>query len=880
MIAVLAAFSSSQTQYTCQYGNPPSCGGSCPPGQFCMYKMHLSHLGGYCTCVDAPTTTVHSCSSIDPQQASCSLGYCANNLLCLEQYGKCVCRMPTTTTKKTTTTTKPAGITTTTLKPTVSTTTTLKPYIVTSTIKTTTSTTFLSVADILQTYTSTTIVQSPTVIAYAKTPEVPKKDMDPVAFSMDIEDMDGIRLIRLKLNGKTVKTCYPRGAKTSACLHEGGPFGGRQALMIEVIDDLGNLAFLDGTLDVSETGGTGPGCAPDCQCMSADMATIVFGGNFEQCSMVSCGSQESGGTGTVVDVGSGSAPIPLYCYRPGPTCPGGCSCLTPMQAQATVGGLGYRPCECSVTGCGTGRACYELGCRPVNGQLFNLREEHAPYSLVHAIHTTSGAERIMPAAGMDNESVDPPRLMYSGCLSTGVWELTPIYEQPRTCDSCPIMGEWIPPSMSVDATDLCGPPLERDFTYSLMDTIPPTVNITTVPETLAYYNEANITVFAADMSGIHRIVIYESGIAADCEDVEEIEVARCCASGTGSATCVYSNQTYKNFTTVEYKAVACDMAGNVGQASISKKVIVNETDLKIGSLCSCREGPGWGMRFQRYDQIAAGDLIVGGYDEIAHASASDSRVYIRHANGSMHANISSIFTDQDRLAVADITGDGEAELLIANSEDGRVYAMDSLGAALGDFSLSFEAGDGFAAADVLGDGRAEMMIASHDDETIYLHGPDGAYLDSQVLSGMDGIRYAADTGWHDGLAAADVFGDEKAEVIVALNSDDRVWVFDAMLEPRAFVDLERFTAHDSFGAADMVGDEKAEFIVAIDDDGAVYVYDLSGLLKVNYFPYTKFDGLTAGQLLPSENEEFAVAIDEDRTLYIEHGEDALVGVGT
>jgi hypothetical protein len=902
-LVLLSVTSSSQTQYTCYSSNPPSCTGSCPPGHICISKTYLSHPGLYCDCVSttSTTTTIPYCN-LNPKSQKCE-GYCPNKGYCVSYYGKCTCMASTsTTTIKTTTTLKKTTTTlkgtTTTVKRTTTTigktTTTLKTTTTTRRTSTTTqapSITLPTAGDLLTLTTTTLRPDNPTSIDYTKTPAVPFRNRDKVDFNMNIMDLDGIRTIRLIVNGKTVKTCSPGGENVFMCMHKGGPFGSMAMLSIEVVDMLGNTEILDGSLDIQDTPEEEGGCDPGCSCMTAAQANAMWPGNFEQCSPTPCGSipsgggEPGGGGGTVVDDGGGSPgptlpPTPMYCYREGPTCPGGCMCLTGAQAAAGgPGGVSYRPCGCSLTSCGAGRQCYETGCRKVKGDLRPFRDEHVPYVQVIARHTTTGAEVPIPS-GPANASPEDPRIVYQGCLGEGDWELTPVYSDLRLCEGCPLSGSWIPPSVTVSITDLCAPDLEEDFMYDRIDYTPPVVNITTDPATLYYFTKANVTLTAADASGIRMMKLYESGTDVECNPVPERFVSDCCFDGDAVESCIYGNTSYVNYSTVVYRVEACDGAGNINSSAISKKVLVNESRHKIGTLCSCREGSSFFVRFKNWDDIAVGDVIPGGLDEIVVAREDEGRIYVYHVNGTIARNFSSVYTKYDRLAVGDVSGDSMEEILVANNEDGGVYIYSESGSLLSSFTVNFARDDGIAVGDIQGGEKDEILVASAGDDRVYVYDGGGALVgDNTLTSAFSGVRYLGDNDRHDGFQTADVLGDEKEEIILILSSDDELTVYNSYMSGLIMLNLERYTGYDGLTVGDVVGDDKEEFLVGVDEDGAVYVYDLTGLLKVNYFPFTKYDGLAAGELFEGGMDEYVVAIDEDDLVYIEYGGDAPVGAG-
>ncbi|MFH1404412.1 MAG: hypothetical protein ABIH11_09105 [Candidatus Altiarchaeota archaeon] len=882
LLMILSVSASSQQQYTCSYSNPPTCSGTCPSGQACSYKLYLTHPGGYCACVatTSTTTTLMPCT-LNPKSNTCE-GYCPNNLLCIDYYGKCTCQAPTTTLKPSQTTTSLKQSPTTTLP--LQTTSTIKATTTTqkqTTTIQTTSTTMFTAGDVITRLTLTTLVSdNPTTIEYSNFPQIPFKNRDRVGHSMNVVDLDGIRLVKLKLGGKTVKTCYPTNAQTYSCTYDGNPLSARTMLVVEVTDSMGNVETLDGSIDVQDTSGDTPGCSGDCTCLTSDQASMMFGPSRQQCSTATCGTMEPGGGGTVVDGGTGGSPIPMYCYRPGPTCPGGCSCLTPAQAAlGAPGGLSYRPCGCAPTPCGTGTTCYEIGCRKVKGDVRPFRDEHVPYVMILATHTSSGREVPIPA-GPANATPEDPHIVYQGCLGEGDWQLTPIYTDMRLCDGCPLQGSWIPPSVTLNIHDLCAGDITQDFMYDRVDFTTPVINITTDPATIFYFTEADVTYTASDASGIRTMTLFESGYDTECNYVDERRVADCCLSGGAVESCVYTNSSFMNYSTVVYRVSACDMAGNVNSTSINKKVLVNESHYKIGTLCSCREGVSFHALLKHWDDVAVGNVHPSGLDEIIHAKKDDGRMIVHDLGGTVLANFTTLFTQYDHLLVGDVSGDDMDEIIIANNEDGNAYIYDGSGGFIANYNIDFNTHDGFAVGDVMGGGKEELLVASIDDGLVHIYDASGALLrDVTLPSGFNGVRYLGDNDRHDGFTVADVIGDGHKEIIFIESSNDRLTVYDTLMHEKMMVNLDRYTPYDGLTVADVVGDEKQEFLVGVDDDGAVFVYDLTGLLKVMYFPFTKYDGLAAGRLLGGEYDDYIVAIDEDDTIYIEYGGDAPVGGG-
>ena len=769
---------------------------------------------------------------------------------------------PTTSTLKTTTTLKYVK-TTTTLKVT---TTTQKPFFITTS-------TFPRAVD----FTSTTLgkVQHKSLISFSNIPRNPFKDRDIVTFSLEASDADGISMMQLFVGGKLVKTCYPNKAVVASCVGGGGPYSVKETVEVHVTDAQGFVEVLVGSLDVQTT--DGDICSGDCVCMTTAQAQAVFGSNYAQCSPVLCGTESTGGGGTVFDGGSTSTP--KYCYHmgsPPATCPSGCSCLSPMEASASIGGLSYRPCGCSVQNCASGKTCYELGCRPISGQLTYFKPEQAPDVFVLAVHQISGDERIMPSGiPLNISDVDIP-LSYAGCLSDGPWDITPMYVGTRDCENCPQVGEWLPPASFADASDQCGPQMERNFHYNRPEYTPPIVSMQVEPQRLNYLSNPFVEVNASDSSGIHKIDIYQGGIDSSCESVESTLVKTCCFSGEYDVTCLLENITVGNLSQVTYTAKVCDMAGNINTSQITLDVAVNETNLKIGSVCSCREGKSIPLAFSQFDDIEIGVFTPSHQPALAFSSADDGRILIiQVSDGMVIYNYTTIYSQYDRLITCDTNSNGLDEIVIANVEDGQVYVYEADGTYLTKFDIGFEMGDAFDCGGIYDENISSIVKVSHSDESVEVYDFTGALSATYTLNeDFTGEMYFGDMDYHDGFAIADFFGDSKEEIAIAYNSENHVLIYDNTFTPKIRVPLERYTPFDSFKAADVLSDEKSEILLGVDDDGAVYVYDLSGLLKINYFPYTKYDGLTAGNLFGDGKDGFAVAIDEDQKVYFEYGQDA------
>jgi len=155
----------------------------------------------------------------------------------------------------------------------------------------------------------------------------------------------------------------------------------------------------------------------------------------------------------------------------------------------------------------------------------------------------------------------------------------------------------------------------------------------------------------------------------------------------------------------------------------------------------------------------------------------------------------------------------------------------------------------------------------------------------------------------DSLAAGDVLGDDRDEVVVA--QDDyggRLYVYvwdreENTLKPVSFEGGEaytkiRYTHYDRLAIGDVLGDEKDEILIAIDDDQAIYVYGISGSpgayelsllevidLKALDIRFTHFDQILVGNFFDDdEKDELAISRDDDEVLFVLDNIDGNVAV--
>jgi len=172
------------------------------------------------------------------------------------------------------------------------------------------------------------------------------------------------------------------------------------------------------------------------------------------------------------------------------------------------------------------------------------------------------------------------------------------------------------------------------------------------------------------------------------------------------------------------------------------------------------------------------------------------------------------------------------------------------------------------------------------------------------------------TPW-DSIATGDVLGDGRDEVIVA--EDDgggRLFVYTWNLETGSFEAVRfagdqifskvRYTHYDRLAVGDVIGDEKDEILIAVDEDGeggTIYIYqigpppgyELTLLQQIDLntlgIKFTHFDALLVGDLWVDyetsgaaiEKDEIIIARDDDEKLFvidtgrISEGTDGIIG---
>jgi outer membrane protein assembly factor BamB len=261
------------------------------------------------------------------------------------------------------------------------------------------------------------------------------------------------------------------------------------------------------------------------------------------------------------------------------------------------------------------------------------------------------------------------------------------------------------------------------------------------------------------------------------------------------------------------------------------------------------------------------------------AGGADGRFYIYNYEGHEERHFDARFTRDDRVAIGDVWGDDlHEEIVVAINDDSKVYIYsgDSTGTPLHTFNARFTKFDCLAVGNVCNEGKDEIVIAIDEDDKVYIYNNRGALLVEFDIPwdfhGSCNIGKKKDD-YNDAMAVGDVFGDESEEILLLDRHGDesQVYIYEVdettlRLKMRFPV---RFTKYDAFATGDVLGNDKEEILIAIDEDHTVYIYDaVGGLLKLRYAKVTPVDGLAAGNVCGGPKDEILIGIDDDHKVYI------------
>ncbi len=261
------------------------------------------------------------------------------------------------------------------------------------------------------------------------------------------------------------------------------------------------------------------------------------------------------------------------------------------------------------------------------------------------------------------------------------------------------------------------------------------------------------------------------------------------------------------------------------------------------------------------------------------------------------------FNSGDPLAAGDIDADGEDEIIVGNlGLDRLVVVCDPPNTSrytyLG-FDAELEPWDVIACGKLFDSLPQDVVVVARpvDGGTVdiyeYVSSPPGLYRTWQL-----DIPFTS----YDGLAIAEVDGSNPGEeILIASDSDQRIYVYDRRGNPLMEIPCEPYTAYDSLVAGDLDGDGAHELAVLIDDtvdskrrlhifksncvawdavDGWELVSGRSPLIYSRFLSYggvrttggsTRYDGVTCDDLDGDGKAEICLAHEDHDRLYVLDG---------
>ena len=219
------------------------------------------------------------------------------------------------------------------------------------------------------------------------------------------------------------------------------------------------------------------------------------------------------------------------------------------------------------------------------------------------------------------------------------------------------------------------------------------------------------------------------------------------------------------------------------------------------------------------------DIIVANY------GANNVGVLLNTGNGAFVAQVTYSTGSSSRpysVAAADVNGDTKADVIVANYGANNVGVLLNTGNGAFVAQVTYSTGSNsrpysVAAADVNGDSKPDIIVANYGTSNVgvLLNTGNGTFADQVTYStGSNSRPYS--------VAATDVNGDSKPDMIVANNGGRNVGVFlntgDGTFAAQMTYSTGPNTYPRSVAAADVNGDTKADVIVANDNANNIGVF--------------------------------------------------------
>jgi hypothetical protein len=242
----------------------------------------------------------------------------------------------------------------------------------------------------------------------------------------------------------------------------------------------------------------------------------------------------------------------------------------------------------------------------------------------------------------------------------------------------------------------------------------------------------------------------------------------------------------------------------------------------------------WGLPLNNYDAFTLGDVDGDGIDEVIIAKDEENKIYIYEPDDrSLVSQFSCDFGRYDALAAGDLEDDGSDVIIIASVDNNMLYVYSPDGDLIDSLSVTFDNWDAIAIGDVIPTLRGEEIVrAIEDSDYIYIY----HLVDTRIwgregweIREEDHLQVREEFTTHDCLAVGNVIGEATTEdeILIARNDNNEIYIYrpDGWLLDS--IDA-RFTRYDGFAVGDVDDDNLDEMIVVIDEDDKIYMYQDNG----------------------------------------------------